>query len=286
MWRVSETTDFQPLPTTAILGLGSMGRAILQGLRGPGVIVDGPIRVTTRSIDSASTLTGIEGVVPLATEASADANREAVAGARIVILAVKPWLIHDVLREVADALVPDAIVVSVAAGITTASMEALVPSGVSVLRAMPNTPALIGRGVTGIAPGITADQAAIEAARAHFATVGDVLVVEESRIDAVSAISGSGPAYVYLFIEELTAAAIRLGFSDDEARLMVQGTFAGASVLAAQSEDDPTELRRKVTSPQGTTAEAIAVLQTAGLPAVFDTALAAAIARARELAAG
>ncbi|WP_256434432.1 pyrroline-5-carboxylate reductase [Leucobacter sp. CX169] len=283
---MTDTTEICPLPTTAILGLGSMGRAILHGMRAPGVSVDGPIRVTTRSIDSASALTGIEGVVPLATEASPDANREAVAGARMVILAVKPWMIHDVLREVADSLAPGAVVVSVAAGITTASMEALVPEGISVLRAMPNTPALIGRGVTGIAAGATADAAATEAARAHFSTVGEVLVVDEGRIDALSAISGSGPAYVYLFIEELTAAAVRLGFTDDEARVMVQGTFAGASELAAQSADSPAELRRQVTSPKGTTAEAIGVLQGADLPALFDAALAAAIARAGELAAG
>jgi pyrroline-5-carboxylate reductase len=286
MCLVSDTTKVLPLPTTAILGLGSMGRAILQGLRAPGVSIDGPIRVTTRTTQSASELTGVEGVISLATQAHPEANIEAVAGAKVVILAVKPWLIHDVLREVAAALAPGAIVISVAAGVTTASLEALVPAGIAVLRAMPNTPALIGRGVTGVSAGQSADAAAIEIARAHFATVGDVLVIDEQKIDALTAVSGSGPAYVYLFMEELTAAALRLGFSEHEARIMAQGTFVGASLLAASSTDSPAELRRQVTSPQGTTAEAIAVLQSTGLADLFDTALAAAIARAGALSAG
>jgi pyrroline-5-carboxylate reductase len=163
-------------------------------------------------------------------------------------------------------------------------MEALVPG--SVLRAMPNTPAVVGRGVTGLAAGSrsTADDLAL--VRALFETVGTVLEVPEEKIDALSTISGSGPAYVFYLIEELTRTAVGLGFSAEEAAVMVNGTFLGASELLASSGVDPAELRRRVTSPKGTTERAIAVLESADLKELFDRATSAALERAKELAKG
>src|SRR5690606_29759461 len=122
--------------------------------------------------------------------------------------------------------------------------------------------------------------------RALFETVGEVVVVPESQLDALSTVSGSGPAYVFLLIEQLTAAAGRLGFDAEQSKLLVQGTFRGAVELLAASGAEPAELRRQVTSPNGTTERAVAVLEEAELGEVFDRALAAALARARELAAG
>ncbi len=263
------------LPTIAILGAGSMGGAILSGLVKSG---RDDVRVTTRSADSAAAISGA-----VSTEVDPGANRAAVRGARVVLLGVKPLMVADLLREIADDLKKDAIVISLAVGVTSETMEALIPA--AVIRAMPNTPSLVGRGVTGLSAGSRSTAADMEIAVAIFKTVGTVLVVPEEKLDSLSTISGSGPAYVFLLIEELTKTAVGLGFSEDEAAAMVNGTFLGASELLAASDSGPAELRRKVTSPKGTTERAIAVLQEADLSGLFDLATAAALARAKELAA-
>ena len=271
------------LPSIAILGTGSMGGAILAGLQGPGVVVEGGIRVTNRSREKADALAS-KGVTSLATSVDPDANRVAVKGARVVLVGVKPHMVPDLLREVADSLEPDAIVVSLAAGVTIATMESLVAG--SVLRSMPNTPSLVGKGVTGLAAGSRSSDADLLVVRELFETVGDVLVIPEAQIDALSTISGSGPAYVFYLIEQLTRTAVGLGFTEEQAATMVNGTFAGSTALLAASGSTPTELRVRVTSPKGTTERAVAELESADLKAVFDRATAAALARAKELAAG
>ncbi|SFR68889.1 pyrroline-5-carboxylate reductase [Agromyces sp. CF514] len=274
------------LPTIAFLGAGSMARAILNGLLQPGIEVAGGIRATNRSAANAAELSALAGVTAYATETDAAANRMAVAGAKIVIVAVKPAMVPDLLREIGDAIEPDAVVVSVAAGVTVATFESLLPASVAVIRSMPNTPALVGHAVTGVAPGTRSTDDDLALAVTLFRSVGDVIVVPESQIDALSTVSGSGPAYVFYLIEQLTAAAVAKGFTPEQAALMVQGTFRGASELLAASDVDPTELRRRVTSPKGTTERAVAVLEGAGLEAIFVEATDAALARARELAAG
>jgi len=271
------------LPSIAILGTGSMGGAILAGLVHPDVSVTGGIRVTNRSIEKAEALAS-DRVTSLATSVDADANKKAVAGAKVVLIGVKPVMVAALLEEIADSLEPDAIVISVAAGVTIATMEALVP-GV-VLRSMPNTPAVVGRAVTGLSAGTRSSDDDLAIATSVFETVGSVLVVPEDKIDALSTISGSGPAYVFLLIEKLTATAIGLGFTPEEAALMVNTTFLGAAELLESSDVGPAELRRRVTSPNGTTERAIAEFEKAELGPVFDRAAAAALARARELAAG
>ncbi|GAA2074320.1 pyrroline-5-carboxylate reductase [Pseudolysinimonas kribbensis] len=270
------------LPRIALLGAGSMGGALLAGLIASGV-GHGGVTVTNRTAAKAAALGG-PGVTSLALERDPDAQRTALDGARLVVLGVKPAMIPELLTSIRTDLDPDAVVVSVAAGVTIASMEALVPN--PVLRAMPNTPAVVRLGVTGLASGprVSAEQTAV--ARAFFETSGAVVEVPEDRIDALSTISGSGPAYVFLLVESFTATALRMGFSDADARLMVQQTFRGASELLAASDVDPAELRRRVTSPKGTTERAIAVLEEADLTGLFDRATAAALDRARELAHG
>jgi len=271
------------LPTIAILGTGSMGGAILSGLLSPEVVVDGGIRVTNRSAEKAAALASAS-VTSLATSVDPDANRTAVTGAKIVLIGVKPAMVPDLLREVADSLEADAVVVSVAAGVTIATMESLV-SG-AVLRSMPNTPAIVGRGVTGLAAGTRSTPHDLAVVRALFETVGEVLEIPEDQIDALSTISGSGPAYVFFLIEQLTRTAVDLGFTPEQAATMVNGTFIGAAELLASSESTPEQLRIQVTSPKGTTERAVAELDAADLHAVFDRATAAALARAKELAAG
>ncbi|MBG6055350.1 pyrroline-5-carboxylate reductase [Salinibacterium sp. CAN_S4] len=270
------------LPTIAIIGAGSMGGAILGGLLSPAVTVDGDIRVTNRTRAKAD-LVAAPGVTSYALEETPDANLQAVTGAAIVLLGVKPAMIRDTLAEIAPALDASALVISVAAGVTVATMEAAVPN--AVLRAMPNTPALVGRGVTGLAAGTRSTAAQLELGRSLFETVGTVLEIPESRIDALSTISGSGPAYVFLLIDEMTNAAIRMGFTAEQAATMVDGTFGGAVALLEASDKSPEQLRLQVTSPKGTTERAVAELQAADLGGLFDRATAAALARARELAA-
>ncbi len=278
------STASTELPTIAFLGAGSMARAVLTGLLQPGVTVEGGIRATNRSAAKAAELQAIEGVTAWATADDPEANLTAVAGARIVIVAVKPAMVADLLAEIADSLEPGTLVVSVAAGVTIATFESLLPESVSVIRSMPNTPALVGKAVTGLSAGTRSSDTDLELATALFATVGDVLVVPEEKLDALSTISGSGPAYVFYLIEQLTATALDKGFTPEEAAVMVNGTFLGATTLLAASDLSPTELRRQVTSPSGTTERAVWELEKGGLKELFDRATDAALARARELA--
>lgn len=274
------------LPTIAILGAGSMGRAILSGLLKPGVTVEGGIRVTNRSKSKAAELADLPGVTAYATAHDQNANRSAADGAEVVLIAVKPGMVPDLLREIAASLTPGAIVVSVAAGVTIDTFESMLPDTVSVVRSMPNTPAIVGRAVTGISSGHRSTAEDLATVRAVFETVGEVVEVPESQLDALSTISGSGPAYVFYLIEQLTQTAIDKGFSPAQATQLVNGTFLGAAELLVASGDEPAELRRRVTSPNGTTERAIGVLEDADLKGLFDRATDAALARARELAAG
>lgn len=272
------------LPAIAFLGAGSMARAILTGLCRPGVTVEGGIRATNRTAAKASELAELHDVTALATETDPQANITAVSGARIVVVAVKPHMVPDLLAEIGPSLQPGTLVVSVAAGVTVETFEALLPAYVAVVRTMPNTPATVGHGVTGVSAGTRCTDEDVALAVALFQTVGEVLVVPEEKIDAVSSISGSGPAYVFYLIEQLTATAVAKGFTPEQAAVMVNGTFLGASVLLDRQKLPPEELRRRVTSPKGTTERAIDVLQQADLKGLFDRATDAAVARSRELA--
>lgn len=284
-------TSSPDFPAIAFLGVGSMNGAILQGvLASEATVGDGSaqaVRTTNRSSASAQALaerfTG--RITALAEERDAQANRQAAEGAGLIVLGVKPYGVAAVLDEIAEVLVPGTIVVSVAAGVTIAAIAARVPAGVAVLRAMPNTPAAVGAGVTGLAagPGVTDEQRAV--ARALFETVGSVVELDESRIDALSAVSGSGPAYVYAYIEQFEQAAQQLGFSAEDARTLVEGTVIGAARLLQSSQSTPEQLRIAVTSPGGTTAEALKVIAQGGQVANLHQALEAAVARAQEMAA-
>lgn len=273
------------LPPIAFLGAGSMARSIIAGLRRPGVSIEGDIRTTNRSARTAAELAGVDGLVARATETDPHANISAVNGAGIVVIAVKPALVLDLVQEIAGALDPGTVVVSVAPGVALSAIESMLPDSIAAIRAMPNTAASVGHSVTGLSEGArTLDGDPLALIVSLFETSGDVLIVPESQLDALSTISGSGPAYVFLLIEHLTAAAIDKGFTPQEAAVMARGTFRGASEMLATSGKDPAALRGEVTSPNGTTERAIAVLLDAQLKEVFDRATDAALARARELA--
>jgi pyrroline-5-carboxylate reductase len=266
----------------AILGTGSMGKAILSGLLAAGTSPSN-IRVTTKSQASADAITSSHGIQAAALESDSTANSSTAKDAELVILAVKPVMILETLKEVSAVLKPNCLVVSVAAGITTAAMEQQLSGNAAVVRAMPNTPSVVGLGVTGISKGSKVSDEQLDLAVKLFSSVGKVLVVDESKIDALSTISGSGPAYVFYFAEKLIAAAKSLGFSDSEASMMVKDTFLGSATLLATSSSSPEELRQQVSSPNGTTMQATGRFDSADLEKVFIEATEAALARAKEL---
>lgn len=277
--------DDTQLPPIAMLGGGNMNGAILAGLLASPSRPAEPIRVTTKSAASAERYAGAEHVAVASAERDPEANRAAVRGAGIVVVGVKPVAVAGLLDEIGEALAPDAVVISVAAGIPLEAIEARLPDGAAAVRAMPNTPATVRMGATGIAAGRAADARAMALARAVFASVGEVAEVPEAQLAAVTAASGSGPAYVYLLAERMIEAAVELGLEADIARELVVATVRGAGEMLVRSADaGPAELRRRVTSPNGTTERAIQVLDAEDLAGAVRRAMAANAARADEMA--
>lgn len=274
-----------PLPVVAMLGGGNMNGAILSGLLASDRLPSEPIRVTTKSRESAAAHADEPRVRAFAVEEDAEANRRAVEGASVVVLGVKPYGIAAMLDEIHGSLDPSAVVISVAAGITTESMAAHLPEGARIVRAMPNTPASVGLGMTGIAAGTGADEEAMALARAVFETVGEVVEVDETLINGIGAVSGSGPAFVYLLAEKMIAGAEELGFDAETARTLVVQTVRGAAEMMDRQPDvTPGELRRRVTSPNGTTERSIAALEDGGIGPAVARAITANVERAGELA--
>ena len=259
-----------------------MGGAILSGLIAAGYSADS-IFASTATAQSAKALTEKFSIKSFALETSPTANAQAASEADILLIGVKPGKVLETLSEIKDSVKDGVLVISVAAGVTTKAMEAAIGSKASVIRAMPNTPSIVGHGVTGISKGASANDSQLALAKELFETVGQVLIVDEEKINALSTISGSGPAYVFYFAEKLMTAAKKLGFSDSEANLMVRATFLGSATLLASSSDSPEVLRAQVTSPNGTTMQATARFDEADLERVFIEATEAALARAIEL---
>jgi pyrroline-5-carboxylate reductase len=264
------------------VGTGSMGSAVLKGLLAAGHPA-ALISATTRSSSSASELRAL-GVSAMALEEAEDANSLLAGDADLIVLGVKPYQIVEVLGQLNGEIAKHAVVISMAAGISLATMASALPDNQNLIRSMPNTPALVGKGVTGISAGPSCTREALVAAGELFASVGAVVEVPEAMINPLSAISGSGPAWVYYFIEQWEAIAIEQGFTKEQAELMVRGTFDGAIELLAQGDSEPSELRRRVTSPGGTTAKIIETFDEAQLKSIFEAGLKAAVLRAEEIA--
>ncbi|NLE64982.1 MAG: pyrroline-5-carboxylate reductase [Elusimicrobia bacterium] len=207
---------------------------------------------------------------------------DVVRASDLVILAVKPQDLPDVLAEMRTLPLKGKIIVSIAAGITTKAIDRAL-RGAKIVRVMPNLPALIGEGVSGLCAGGRATSKDLAVARRIFDAVGSTVVVKEKMLDAVTAVSGSGPAYVFLFAEAMMKAARRLGFSEAEAKALVYGTLLGSTHMLAKSPDSAEDLRLKVTSKGGTTQAATDVFLRKDILGMFEQALAAACHRAREL---
>ncbi|MFZ9744761.1 MAG: pyrroline-5-carboxylate reductase [Aquiluna sp.] len=264
------------------IGTGSMGSAVLQGLVASGYDKK-LISATTRSEASAAKLRE-QGISALAIETSADANQLLASDAQLIVLGVKPYQIADVLTEIREEIDKEAVVISMAAGIELKTMAEKLPKQKNLIRTMPNTPALVGKGVTGLVGAQSASKDAIEAAIALFETVGEVVEIEESQINALSAISGSGPAWLMFIVEKWEEVAISKGFTSEQAAKLVRSTLIGSAELLATTGDEPALIRKNVTSPGGTTERIIATLDAGKLNELFDSALEAAVKRAHEIA--
>ncbi len=264
----------------SIIGAGNMAEAIVRGLLAakrlsPAQIVAADVSPARRELFASL---GVRAV-----EKATDAT-----GASTALLSVKPQQMADVLASLGPVLRPDVLLISIAAGKSTAFIEKHLGGGRDwrVVRAMPNTPMLIGEGMAGICRGAHATDADMVTARRLFEASAAVVEVPEELIDGVTAISGSGPAYFYFLVEQLIQAGVEMGFTEQQAHLLATKTALGAAKLMLASSDTPKELRRKVTSPGGTTQAALEVMESRGVPESLRAAFHRAAQRGRELAAG
>jgi pyrroline-5-carboxylate reductase len=264
----------------AILGAGKIGEALLAGLLSTGWRKPEEIVATVRREDRARELAERYGVK------ATTSNPDAVRGAGLVVIAVKPQDFEALLGEVGGMVSPEQTVLSIAAAVPTSAIEERLPAGVPVLRAMPNTPATVHEGVAGLCAGAHADDEHLALAQEVLEHVGRVVRVPERYMDAVTAVSGSGPAYFALLAEAMIEAGILLGLSREDTTELVVQTMFGTAKLLRDEKMHPVELREMVTSPGGTTIRAIRELEQAGVRAAFLNAIQAAMDRSRELAAG
>ncbi|HSI93621.1 MAG TPA: pyrroline-5-carboxylate reductase [Jiangellaceae bacterium] len=264
--------------TVAILGAGVMGEALLSGLIRAGRRAE-DILVTERRPDRGKELVERYGVTYVS-------NPEAARQCDTLAIVVKPQDMAALLDEIAPHVRAGQLVVSLAAGITTAFIESRLPAGVAVVRVMPNTPALVDEGMAAISPGAHCDEGHLHAAEDLLDATGKVLRVPEKQLDAVTAISGTGPAYVFYVVEAMIEAGVHLGLPRSTATELVVQTLVGSAKLLRETGEHPTVLRERVTSPGGTTAAAVRRLEEGRVRADFLAAIEAARDRSRALASG
>jgi pyrroline-5-carboxylate reductase len=271
------SADMARDPTIAFIGAGNMAAALLRGLIDTGRVTAGQIVASDPDLER---LRSHESELGIRTTSS---NVDALGAADIAVLATKPQTFRDLLPEVASALRPETLVISIAAGMPSETIEGALPLGTRVVRTMPNTPALVGAGVTAIAGGSHATAADLDLAERLFESVGVVVRVAESQLDAVTALSGSGPAYVFAMIEGLRDAGVREGLPASVALELASRTVYGAARLLLEGDEAPETLRERVTSPGGTTRAGLDALEAAGFSEAIAGAVRAAARRSVEL---
>lgn len=264
----------------AVLGAGKAGEALIAGLLSSGWREPSEIVATARHEERLADLGSRYGI------ATTLSNSDAAEGAGVVVIAVKPQDIEALLGEVGKALTPEQTVLTIAAAIPTALIENHLSDGVPVVRAMPNTPVTVHEGMAGISAGAHAGEEHLAAAEDVLGSVGRSVRVDESYMDAITAVSGSGPAYFALLAESMIEAGILLGLAREVATDLVVQTMLGTAKLLRDEKMHPVELREMVTSPGGTTIAAIRELEQAGVRAAFLNAIQAAMKRSKELAEG
>lgn len=262
-------------PALAVIGAGAMGEALLAGWLASGwaasdlVIVDahGP------RVEELHARHGVVGV-----------SLAEAATAGTIIVAVKPQQVPDVLAELSPVIGTEAVVVSIAAGVTLSQLGAGLPDGQGTIRVMPNTPSLVGEGMAGVVPGPHATTAQLDLVVGLFRSVGKAVVVEEGSLDALTALSGSGPAYLFYIAEAMIEAGVHHGLTRLQATELVNQTIKGAGVMLEAADVSATVLRERVTSPAGTTAAALRALDDHGVRSGVLAAVDACVARSREMA--
>ncbi len=262
------------------VGAGNMAEALIRGLVRGGHVPAAGVTASAPRRERLDELVASYGIRVTTT------NREVVQAANLVIFSVKPQILDKVLREVADQMSPGTLVISIAAGVDTEAIEAVLPDGVRVVRAMPNTPALVGAGATAISPGRHASEADLATARAVFDAVGITVTLDESHLDAVTGLSGSGPAYIFLILEALADAGVKMGLSRRNAQRLAAQTVMGSAKMLLETDEHPGRLKDMVTSPGGTAIAGLHTLEQGGLRTTLINAVETATKRARELGRG
>lgn len=257
------------------IGAGRMAEAIVRGLINAGV--------DKASISVSDTDAGRRELFEKDFGVTASDDNKLAAGADVVLLAVKPYVVADVLDEVGGDIGPGQMVVSIAAGVTTGAIESKLKPGVPVVRVMPNTPCLVGEGASALAGGEYADEGHLDTVSEIFSSAGKVVRVKEQQIDAVTGLSGSGPAYVYTMIEALTEGGEDAGLERETAALLAAQTVLGAARMVIETGVEPDELRRRVMTPGGTTVAGMAVLDEKGFVPAVKSAVKAAAERSFEI---
>jgi pyrroline-5-carboxylate reductase len=260
-----------------MLGAGNMAGALIRGLLASKSVTAEQIVASDVRAEHLKELETKYGIKTFSD------NRELAAVSNLVVLAVKPQVIDRVLDQMADSFAPDTLLVSIAAGVPIRSLEARLPAHVRVVRAMPNTAAIALAGATGIAPGSRATQTDIDITQALFAAVGRSVVLDESLIDAVTGLSGSGPAYIMVIIEALADGGVKVGLHRDTALLLAAQTVYGSAKLLLETGEHPGRLKDLVTSPGGTAIAGLHTLETGGIRRTLIDAVESAAKRAAEL---
>ena len=264
----------------AFIGAGNMGEALIKGLLQAGHARPDQVMATDIRMDRLETIRKAYQIEALTS------NREAATKAQILLLAVKPQVMDEVLTGLRGAVTENHLVLSVAAGIRTSFIEASFSRPTRVVRIMPNTPALLLAGASAISPGRYATEEDLKTTREIFEAVGRVVQVEEKLMDAVTGLSGSGPAYIFVLIEALSDAGVHMGLSREVATLLAAQTVLGAARMVLETGEHPAKLKDLVTSPGGTTAAGLHVLDQAGFRGTLKAAVEAATRRSMELEKG
>ena len=261
----------------AVIGAGKLGEALIGGMKDAGIVKRDQFIATAAHRERTELIQKKFGIkVTLS-------NGEAVRAARIILLCVKPQTVEEVLRQVADDLTPRHVLISVAASVSTRFMEAILAKPIPVIRAMPNTPCLIRQGMTAVARGTHATDSHLQMAKKMFEAIGRCLVVDERHMDAVTALSASGPAFVYTIIESLVEGGVKVGLPRDVATLMAAQMVRGAASMVLETGEHPAKLKDIVTTPAGCTVDGLLEIEEGGLRVTLIKAVDRATRRAREL---
>lgn len=263
--------------TLAVIGVGKLGEALISGLLKQGELLPSEVAGSVKheiSLERVKSRLGIE--------VSQD-NLETTRGKDVILLAVKPQNMAAVLEELSDTLTADQLVISVAASVTTSYVQKRLKHQVPVIRAMPNTPSVAGAGMTGMCGGLYAKQDHLDMANAIFSCVGKTAFLDENLMDGVTALSASGPAYLYVVIESLAEAGVKLGIPRDTSTLLAAQTMYGAALMVLESKAHPALLKDMVTTPAGCTIDGLMELEEGKLRVTLIKAVVKAAERAREL---